>query len=81
VQATTLPTAAQVFAAAHGRALYPWEEPEGEQPRPWRASALRPLLLPCLSRDTAARPSASALAATVQRVGVSTLALHTTTAA
>ena len=59
----------QVFECALGAAQYPWECPEEAQPPAWRQSRLRAVLLPCLSRDTTARPSAAALLERVTCLG------------
>ena len=58
--------------SAAGQQAYPWEGPLGAQPPAWRHSRLRGLLLPCLARNAAARPSAAAVAELVSQVGQST---------
>ena len=40
---------------------YPWERGSDDQPRAWQHSRLRTLLLPCLARDPAKRPTAAEL--------------------
>ena len=72
VQRPTLTMMADCFDCAFGRQKYPWELPSAEQPRAWRHSRLRALLLPCLARDAAQRPSASRLLERLQRMGQST---------
>ena len=57
------PTMQVLKLCAAGTHPYPWELPRAEQPAAWRASPLRRVLAPCLSRDPAARPSAALLAA------------------
>ena len=59
----------QVFECARGVAQYPWECPEEAQPPAWRQSRLRAVLLPCLSRDTGSRPSATTLLERVTCLG------------
>ena len=51
-----------------GSSRFPWELPDAEQPPAWRRSRLRPVLLPCLSRAAAVRPTAAALLADVERL-------------
>jgi serine/threonine protein kinase len=72
VQKQTLTTISDINECAHGRKLYPWELPAAEQPRAWRQSRLRSLVLPCLARDAAQRPASGELLAQVRRLGQAT---------
>jgi hypothetical protein len=72
-QRDTFPTTSDIRDCAAGRARYPWELPPTEQPPAWRQSRLRGLVVPCLAREGATRPSAEVLLTAVERVG------HTTT--
>ena len=58
----------QVLACARGEEPYPWDVEITEQPRAWRHSRLRPLLMPCLARDPALRPRASAVLEAVSQL-------------
>ena len=49
------------LACALGNQPYPWQAADAKQPETWRNSGLKALLLPCLSRDRAQRPCASAV--------------------
>ena len=60
--------AATVYDRAHGKELYPWEEPPDAQPATWRRSRLRTLTLSCLLRDASARPSAEELVQSIARM-------------
>ena len=66
---------ASVFACARGDECYAWERPLGEQPPAWRNSRLREVVLLCLARDAAARPSAEELKTNIWRMGSRTLQL------
>jgi hypothetical protein len=69
-QGPTFAKLADVFSCASGEQLYPWEA--DEQPHQWRQSRLCGLVLPCLSRDLARRPTAGALLESILQVGSST---------
>jgi serine/threonine protein kinase len=75
-QTRTLTMAQEVFDCASGSMQYPWEAVPAEQPAQWRQSRLRALILPCLARDAAARPSAAALLAAVGKIGCATTTAH-----
>lgn len=71
----TSDTCTAVLATAHrsGR-RHIWERScreacEGEQPAAWRTSRLQPLLLPCLARDPAQRPTAEQVQRAVSGLG------------
>jgi serine/threonine protein kinase len=49
----------EVQECAKGSELYPWERPLQELPRGWRKSLARNVFQGCLSRDPAARPTAT----------------------
>ena len=71
-QRQTLSTMKEMYDCARGTAAYPWELPGAQQPRAWRHSRLRAVLLPCLSRDPDARPAAAELMRSVTRMGHAT---------
>ena len=71
-RAPALSAISAILRCARGRAAYPWEAPPAQQPRAWRHSRLRALLLPCLAREPAARPNAAAVLASVARIGRAT---------
>jgi hypothetical protein len=64
-----------ITRCAQGAAQYPWERSEREQPQAWRSSRVKALMLPCLERDPAARPTAQQLYTSVSRVGQATTAM------
>lgn len=61
---------AKARAAAAGEIPYPWEGPEAEQPSAWVHAQVRGVLSHCLSRDSAARPTAAALVTSLSSFGV-----------
>jgi hypothetical protein len=54
-------TKEQVFDQISGRSLLPWEDPGGHAQRVAALRGLRRSIMLCLSRDSAARPSADRL--------------------
>jgi eukaryotic-like serine/threonine-protein kinase len=72
VGAVTFTSVVDIGECAYGRAPYPWERPVQEQPTAWRRSRVRALVLPCLARDPARRPTAPQLIAELGRNGHAT---------
>ena len=61
VGAVTFSSIIDVGDCAVGVTQYPWDQPTEAQPVAWRRSRLRTLVAPCLARDPATRPTATAL--------------------
>ena len=68
----TLTTVGEMGDCASGRKSYPWELAPELQPPVWRQSRLRNLLLPCLAREPARRPTAAQFVAAAARMGHAT---------
>ena len=52
-------TMAELYACAAGKQPYPWEAAPDAAGEPWRKLRLWSLVLACLARDSAARPTAA----------------------
>ena len=68
-QTRSLTTQNQIAQCAQGHAQYPWEAHSSQQPQEWLQSRLRTVMMPCLQRDAAARPTAAQTHARVARLG------------
>ena len=61
------------YACTVGDALYPWERDVRQQPEAWQQSRLAELVMPCLARSAAQRPSALDMLAALSRYSSSAL--------
>ena len=68
-QTRVLTSQSLVTQCAQGHAPYPWEVEAEQQPRVWLQSRLRAVMLPCLQREPAARPTAEQLYGSLSRLG------------
>ena len=72
VQSQTLESLGDIRRCAEGKQAYPWELPAEQQSISWRQSKLRGVVMPCLSRESVARPSALEVLDSVAQLGRAT---------